>query len=175
LGKNRKHLLYEGGFFKCPITTLLPPQTIAKPTTDSANTTINTDKMEVKNYRIGNFVYGVDKGFENTAMEICSLQEDNTFRLKHGNDSVGCYSGRRLKPIPLTEEWLIKFNFVYHHDTPHPNRVFRISSNEMIFDLEEIISYYFGGSFISVELKYVHQLQNLFWILTGQELTINKI
>ena len=47
--------------------------------------------MEATELRIGNFVYGVDEGYEKTAMEISALQEDSTFRLKHGDSSVGCY------------------------------------------------------------------------------------
>ena len=77
-------------------------------------------------------------------------------------------------PIQLTEEWLLKFGFEYHHDTPHPNKVYRKNWSEGYFDLEHIISFYFGGNFISVELKYVHQLQNLYFALTGEELTIKQ-
>jgi hypothetical protein len=78
-------------------------------------------------------------------------------------------------PIPITKEWLIRFGFEYHHDTPHPNKVYRKNWSEGHFDLEHIISFYFGGNFISVELKYVNQLQNLYFAITQEELEINDI
>lgn len=80
-----------------------------------------------------------------------------------------------FKPIPLTADWLAKFRFKpYHKSKPH--LVFR-----------NTISFYLGGDSIMCEvqmgshcedseslthIKYVHQLQNLFFALTGEELTI---
>ena len=78
-----------------------------------------------------------------------------------------------IKPIPLTEEWLLKFGFkksnVYcfgNHKLiieslmgdRHSCR-YRINPNESIW--------------IS-ELHYVHQLQNLYFALTGEELTFKS-
>lgn len=77
-----------------------------------------------------------------------------------------------LNGIPLTEEWLLRFGFEHHHDTPHPNRVFRKNRTEGHFELEEIINFFFGGACYSVEVKYVHQLQDLYFALTGQELEL---
>ncbi len=75
-----------------------------------------------------------------------------------------------IKPIRITEKWLLNFGFTHHHDTPHPNRVFRRDYKEGFFELEEIINFWYGGNFTSVEVKHVHQLQNLFFALTGNEL-----
>jgi len=78
----------------------------------------------------------------------------------------------KLQPIPLTEEWLLKFGFE------------KIENNWKVLDL------YFGiiswerlaGTMFCLEkesiflphIKYVHQLQNLYFALTGEELTITK-
>jgi hypothetical protein len=119
--------------------------------------------MNVNELRIGNYVHG------NPYDGVIRIFNNGKCVIKH-KSGIEKFEIKNLQPIPLTEEWLLSFGFVYHHDTPHPNRVFRIHSDEMIFDLEEIKSYFFGGNFISVELKYVHQLQNLYFALTGKEL-----
>ena len=69
-------------------------------------------------------------------------------------------------PIPLTEEWLVKFGF----DSLY------ISKNGFSFIFEKI-----GSDFIChiedaiiLEIQYVHTLQNLCFSLTGQELTLKK-
>lgn len=79
------------------------------------------------------------------------------------------------KPIPLTEEWLLKFGFAkvvgisgsyfkgicyvdlktIGFENNKPAFVFRISGNELRY------------------IEYVYQLQNLFHALTGQELELN--
>ena len=78
------------------------------------------------------------------------------------------------KPIPLTEEWLLKFGFTRHHDDYY---------NDIVFIKNVVNNYEFewgvypitlnGGIQINNRklLKYVHQLQNLYFALTGEELT----
>jgi hypothetical protein len=96
-----------------------------------------------------------------------------------------------LKPIPLTEEWLLKFAF---YQMPHNTiqnsfmknigrgRVISVgcvgTPNEMVFitdengeKVENIIT---ARNFDYDGKTYVHQLQNIYFALTGQELTINK-
>jgi hypothetical protein len=66
------------------------------------------------------------------------------------------------KPILLTEEWLLKFGYT------------KEGSN--FWNLGHIVWEYADGVFIcdknGITLKYVHQLQNLYFALTGRELTI---
>lgn len=132
-----------------------------------------------KNYRIGNFVYGVDEGYEETAMEISALQEDDTFRLKHGESSVGCYRSRLIKPIPLSEEWLIKFGFheMYSHKGYYIKGEITMESEDFIFHLKS--GFIQANSAleihpIGVKIDKVHDLQNAFKVLMGKELTIGK-
>ena len=87
-------------------------------------------------------------------------------------DTTETTTKTKAEPLPLTEEWLLKFGFAHTHNTPHPNRVFMKSWTEGYFELEEIVNYFWGGSDYSVELEYVHQLQNLYFALTNEELTL---
>jgi hypothetical protein len=68
-----------------------------------------------------------------------------------------------IKPIQLTPEILVEWcGFVYHHDTPHPNKVYRKVLDEYNLDLELISNFFFGGSMYDVKIEYLHELQLLF-------------
>jgi hypothetical protein len=77
-----------------------------------------------------------------------------------------------FEPIPLTEEWLLKMGFVYRGIYYH------FPKND-IFKLEQykLKNAYFlkhsKESLDSVRINYVHQLQNLYFALTGEELTFS--
>lgn len=77
-----------------------------------------------------------------------------------------------LEPIPLTEEWLVKFGF-YESETNGeywlPKLAF-IKKNEYGFFVYKIRK---GLTEIS-KFQYVHQLQNLYFALTGEELTLKE-
>lgn len=66
-----------------------------------------------------------------------------------------------FKPIPLTEEWLLMFGFngwdIGHYTLALTNGNFFHIDNE---------------SPIARNVKYVHQLQNLYFALTGEELKL---
>lgn len=69
-----------------------------------------------------------------------------------------------LKPIPLTEQWLLKFGLsnrkIWVFEIFGDNhRGFHISSE--------------GGEWLFI--KYVHQLQNLYFALTGEELKVKEM
>lgn len=69
-------------------------------------------------------------------------------------------------PIPLTEEWLVKFGFVKTEDI-FKNIYHSIEKFQM-----ENINYFVGIT--ETKLLYVHQLQNLYFALTGEELTLKE-
>ena len=66
------------------------------------------------------------------------------------------------KPIPLTEEWLLKFGLHGNHSSP-----VRVGLVDDDFVLQQF-TVMFMNAYIKV--KYVHQLQNLYHALTGEEL-----
>lgn len=72
-----------------------------------------------------------------------------------------------IYPIPITEEWLIKLGF---HEVLG---VYAIYGKELNIKLNTgYWDAYFKGKYVCV-IKHVHQLQNLYFALTGQELFIN--
>ena len=71
-----------------------------------------------------------------------------------------------FEPIPLTEDWLVRFGFeVYEFD--HKENQYRFKERLIVIRDGCFIDY---GS--SVSIKYVHTLQNLIFALTGTELTL---
>lgn len=87
------------------------------------------------------------------------------------------------KPIPLTEEWLLKFRFKEIVFTQDRNRewlkMFEIEETDELFSLcfypEKNICYLnfdvgYGNNVLNIE--FVHKLQNLYFALTGSELTV---
>lgn len=107
--------------------------------------------MKANELRIGNYIE-LDGKVERI-WEISMDYKDEGFPLfSAGTTSLVEFRECRHKPIPLTEEWLEKFDLVY-------------------VDLGQFIRIY-GHDFLLSKIKYVHQLQNLYFALTGEELTI---
>lgn len=73
-----------------------------------------------------------------------------------------------LEPEPLTEEWLKKFGFEYE---PGSIDVWWVGSFGI--DAAGKSYHYTCGEYIhGIGIKHVHQLQNLYFALTGEELIL---
>ena len=78
-----------------------------------------------------------------------------------------------IQPIILTEEWLYKFGFEENGVDKKENEKYRKYWSEGKFDVYKIISFYLDNNKShEPDIKYVHQLQNLYFALTGEELTL---
>lgn len=75
--------------------------------------------------------------------------------------------------IPLTEEWLLKFGF---EEYEFEDEIFGYVLNDFgyVNEFQFMIRIFidFEGILIQKPIKFVHQLQNLYFALTGEELTI---
>lgn len=71
-----------------------------------------------------------------------------------------------MKPIPLTEEWLFKFGYKKVNTLYDTTEVFEKKLSYTIYFRSGVLSF----SFSTQEIKYVHQLQNLYFALTNEEL-----
>ena len=114
--------------------------------------------MKSTELRIGNIIEGlsIDK------VEWLGARVVNLY-------SIGCYS-----PIELTEEWLIRFGFKRVQEDKYgchyENKECWIYLTQSGFEIEIITAY--GRFNLSRTYKYVHQLQNLYFSITGQELSV---
>jgi hypothetical protein len=81
-----------------------------------------------------------------------------------------------LKPINLTEEWLIKFGFKYKEAGEYKKsgyflEIINQDQDTFIFANNKLqVSIYTLSIFIDINIEYIHQLQNLYFALTGKEL-----
>ena len=71
-----------------------------------------------------------------------------------------------IKPIPLTEEWLLKFG--YTEEDFETGKIIIVTENN------KLIGFIINKYSYSPIIKYVHQLQNLYFALTGTELILNQ-
>ena len=135
--------------------------------------------------RIGNFV-SVNKGFE---MLVHSIYKDDTLYLDFipplvNEGDIWEEDVSDVSPIKLTEEWLEKFGFLklkgvkrkFYSQMTHIKDDFFVGTRD-----KRACDYKKGKSLVYVchgdniiDLYYVHQLQNLFFSLTGKELTFKK-
>jgi len=79
------------------------------------------------------------------------------------------------KPIPLTEEWLLKFGFkttISNKDSGYKQFGLRECKFDFMFTLECNGNPEFFLENVGLDILYVHQLQNLYFSLTGKELTV---
>ncbi len=73
--------------------------------------------------------------------------------------------------IPLTEEWLLKFGFEKDRNGWNlPDTRFSLTDKFYPCWLDRILWPQDTPKFKDMELKYVHQLQNLYFSLTGSEI-----
>ena len=77
----------------------------------------------------------------------------------------------RPKPIPLTEEWLLKFGFGYRDSISYSGWYSPIHAGRSIRIYKDGVWGY-KYAYSEVSLVYVHQLQNLYFALIGEELEI---
>jgi len=90
------------------------------------------------------------------------------------------------RPIPLTEEWLLKFGFEKYSHEIYKSRKWSLKESAFVSDWFYIKNeksspqkkkmfqgFRFGKKLSSLE--HVHQLQNLYFALTGEELTIKEL
>jgi hypothetical protein len=77
-----------------------------------------------------------------------------------------------IKPIPITEVWLWNFGFEINRQNKEENNIWRCYSEEGFFELEQIGSGFFldDNHCYGTKINYIHQLQNLYFALTGEEL-----
>jgi hypothetical protein len=82
-----------------------------------------------------------------------------------------------FKPIPLTKEWLLKFGFcdqngyLIHLENELPIDLIYKDGVVSLEDSNELVT----STYFLNKIQYVHQLQNLYFALTGEELTINQL
>jgi hypothetical protein len=126
--------------------------------------------MKPTELRIGNLVKNNEPRYGNKILVIESIGDNDTVNVFFRE-----YPMSALEPIPLTEEWVLKFGFESLENTgffrKYYNDKYYILSNPKQQYTEICVNSICGGQ---SKTQYVHQLQNLYFALTGEELTLEK-
>ena len=118
----------------------------------------------------------IDIGTVNLISDISLHEEGAVGACASSNIAVGSThelseeDKNTLSPIPLTEEWLIKFGFASNEYKDEFYKSYIHLDCE--YTDHNTFNVAFKGLKLSIDVKYVHQLQNLFFALCGEELNI---
>lgn len=140
--------------------------------------------MRASELRIGN--YHKTDGLEIPRMDISSVKvSGESFS---AITAYGIYlvqdSKMQFEPVPLTEEWLLKFGF-YEDGEYYSKNIYDYKYCFKYRDWAKNWAFFHEFSPdpkddrvkypVCFDIKYVHQLQNLFFSLTGGELVITQV
>lgn len=150
--------------------------------------------MKASELRIGNLVYGINRRSaihlpDNLPLRVWEIGIFNSEVLPMDQSAAETekwfkITNSDLSPIPLTEEWLMKFCF--HKDNygvfeKVKNNLPYVSGCEIEFwtkkekdEWDICVGKDIDSLHLLATIKYVHTLQNLYFALTGEELKIES-
>ena len=114
--------------------------------------------IEENELRIGNYIKRKQSG---------TIVETKQFMLHD-------YELKYFEPIPITEEWLLKFGIDFTSEKEWYHITFTIKG--LLFETSTSMDgFTYNLCFEDmINIKYVHQFQNIYFALTGEELTITE-
>ena len=120
--------------------------------------------LQPQELRIGNLVYSLET---NDIQKIRGINEEYVSIDTVTFDYV---SYDEIEPIPLTEEWLLKFGYIGNE--PIFSEISTIFTNG-IHKIWKPFNKFLDDTY-RFEINYVHQLQNLYFALKGEELQFKQ-
>ena len=119
--------------------------------------------MNANELMLGNYLQ--NKNIE-SAVQVGTINSDGTIKLDYGicknvfNNTMTLFS---FEGVPLTEKWLLDFGFEKIYDDCYIYNMIILNNKFELMDID-----------INVKCKHVHQLQNLYFSLTGNPLKLVK-
>ena len=131
--------------------------------------------MKATELRINNYVKLVFPDGEITTI-VEGIKRDSIALCVDGR--IGWYESKDIEPIPLTEQWLLDFGFVKKHvdfrtqsnPTAYNGGILKLNDFTVYLDKSEI-EWAYRATVLDAP-KYAHQVQNLFFALTQEELIL---
>lgn len=122
--------------------------------------------MDAKSLRLKN--YAQDQN--GNILQVVGIKEDNINYFVVDRSKYPLQDGWQAEPIPLTEQWLFDFGFEKKRYT-YKKGVLELESDSEQHPKGR--TYFNSWELIEEFPIYVHQLQNLYFALTGEELNKN--
>jgi len=139
--------------------------------------------MKVEELRKGNYILGydeteIDRGngiYEDIEIEeIVQFIGYDPFEGWFWTEGGDREEYRHFQEIPLTEDWLLRLGFDYVRGKEYHNR----QINEGAYHVKEVGDafnhwyLYHKDKMITTNIRFVHQLQNVYYCLSSEELTL---
>jgi hypothetical protein len=127
--------------------------------------------IQANELRLGNLIHFPYLGSNVEVIGIALKDDERLFIQTKLNNNSFFELPEKYNPIELTEEWLLRMGFekrgLYYHFPNHD--IFKLQQYKLnkAFWLRHS-----SESLDCVRINYVHQLQNLYFALTGEELII---
>jgi hypothetical protein len=141
-------------------------------------------ELNIKELRVGNFIYDAGIDFDNGGNKIRSDDTELVVVTVEVMASIikypfGNFNYHSYVPIPISPEWLERFNFEMDDDMEYGIIwSFKISDDASIywngFIEIEVRTKYVTTRYDLDHIKHIHQLQNLYHSLTGKELELKE-
>jgi hypothetical protein len=125
--------------------------------------------MKPSELRIGNLLRDE---LTKTELRVTGLKVDGVLTHVIDRSKFPLPDGWSIEPIPVTEDMLIRFGFEINRRTKEGNPIWRCLSEDGFFEVEQIGDGFFldDNQSYGTQIDWVHQLQNLFFALTRDEL-----
>lgn len=114
-----------------------------------------SDNLTANDLRVGNFYY----------LNDIEVKLDERLLFAMFNDPLS-YGLQNYTPIPLTEGWLVKLGIEFTDTVTYKG--YSLNAGNMIIGFKDNIVRLMGQPL--EHIKYVHQLQSLYYTLTQKEL-----
>jgi len=129
--------------------------------------------MKAEELRIGNYVNYNDGSGHDDIRKIVGIDQNSVTSIVKGcHFATAIKSNDLIYPIPLSESVLLKCGFV-KDDFSKTYVRYSIGNFNIIHDTDKGIFICDGIKYTLVCVQHLHQLQNLYYALTGEELEIN--
>jgi hypothetical protein len=124
--------------------------------------------MKANELRIGNYLLPGDHFIVTAIRENGLIDMENP---EYPEDDYCTKGIEEIEPTPLTEEWLVKFGFtIWKAGWMNYQGQIYIKPVDGLVEIGDS----WGDTIEVNNIEYVHQLQNLYFALTGEELTIKE-
>lgn len=104
-----------------------------------------------------------------------ALDEGYNEQMKGSDYAELLFNPERFRAIPLTEEWLLKFGFENNFSSFFEKRLIHTPTAKISISIDfnsyEVCQ---SGCGFQAKIRNVHQLQNLYFALTGKELKVGE-
>ncbi len=123
--------------------------------------------IDARELRLGNYVWNSYSGY----MVVSELRKESVYARRINFTVGGSFLYENISPIPLSPEVLMACGFAHEEKESRINdmKVFHVYTlGDFTFNSNH--GWWFNGKQLDHQPEFLHQLQNLYYALTNQEL-----